>query len=65
MHPTVSKYCNGGSINDQELDFLIDLYSRLARDLKFLGLKYGLAWFPIALELEKLEGYKRARQEKH
>lgn len=63
MHPTVAKYYNTyESLTDEELDFLIDLHTRLAQDLKYLGPKYNLARTPIVLELEKFESYKRARK---
>ena len=64
MHPTVAKYYNTAEgLIDQELDFLIELHTRLANDLKHLGTKYDLARVPIVLQLEIFENYKRARQQ--
>ena len=57
----VYKYLKGDSVSNEELDFLIELFSSLDAGLKLLGAEYKLARVPIIKHLENVESIKIAR----
>ncbi len=61
----VEKISTGDPISDDELDALIWHLRTLLTGLELMGPEYGLCRGVIRRKLGTLEGYWRARQEKH
>lgn len=63
MNPILHKFFNTTKgLSDAELDWAITLFSRLVKDLKELGPTFSMAQSILAIDLERFENIKMARE---
>lgn len=60
----LKKINDGDGITDEELDTALEFFSDLEPKLKLMGAHFHHAWFDVFMTLQRLEGFKRARQER-
>lgn len=59
----LQRFMVGDSITDREIDILIDYFKTFEAFLKAVGPHYHLPWIQAHSDLQRLESFKRAREE--
>lgn len=58
----MAKFDVGDGLNDEELDLLIDFYTTTTENIQLLGSEFSLARMELYRRLDRLAGFKWARE---